>query len=156
MHFYACLGESDRIQPAAPSCVKKDPSASCPAVPHTSHSLLTSSWVPVSPRQFSAFLCEGHTLLFQSHFWQVSPRPPPSAAQVSPSQRLLRWPAGLRGPSMPLFTEGHLPTSCTHALCPVTTPAARDTGNVCDSQVVGCFFFSFFFLSHEFGHFCTS
>ena len=29
-------------------------------------------------------------MLFRSHFWQVSPHPPPSAAQVSPSQRPLR------------------------------------------------------------------
>lgn len=84
-----CALETKHIQPAALSCVKKDPpSASCPAVPHTSHSLLTSSWVPLSPDSSLCSCVKG--MLFRSHFWQVSPHPPTSAAQVSPSQRPLR------------------------------------------------------------------
>jgi hypothetical protein len=95
-------------------------------VPHTSHSLLTSSWVPLSPDS-SLFSCV-KGMLFRSHFWQVSPHPPTSAAQVSPSQRPLRWLASLWVPVNATFYWGSFSTSCPHALCPVTTRTARDTG----------------------------
>lgn len=116
---------------------------SCCAPHQPSRSLLTSSWVPLSPD--GSLLSCVKDMLFS--FILTSDK---SAHALLPQQpRCLHLSVRLGGLpvygclSMSPSTEAHLSTSCTHALGPVTTRTARDTGNICHSQVVGFFFFFF-------------
>lgn len=134
---FPCVPSRDKSHSACSPVLCKERPAICflsGRAPH--HSLMTSSWVPLSPDS-SLLSCVKGTL-FHSHFWQVSPcPPPPSAAQMSPSQR----PLSLRVPIGAIFYRG----SSFNKLYPCSVPYDRPNSQRHRKHLLfpGCWGFSF-------------